>query len=129
MKLFEYDEQIKDYRVLVRASDIKKGVIDGYHIAPGAITEDKIAPGAIHDISIIIDHAHEATDEARQAATNAQEIAEHPTYIGDDYFVYQWDAGAHEYVRTNIYVKGDLSETDIMTTGEAVDLFENIFDT
>lgn len=46
----------------------------------------------------------EAADTAKEAAT---EIAEHPTYIGTDNYVYVWNTVTKSYDRTNIYVKGE----------------------
>ncbi len=46
-KLFEFDEHIGDWRVLIQSRDIMNGSIQGRHIAPGAITTDKLAPGSI----------------------------------------------------------------------------------
>lgn len=42
------------------------------------------------------------------AATEAAiETAEHPTYIGEDQYVYTWDSVNDVYTKTDIYVKGD----------------------
>lgn len=46
-KLFDFDEHIGDWRVLVQSRDIRNGAIQGKHIAPGAITPDKVAPESI----------------------------------------------------------------------------------
>lgn len=47
MKLFEFDEHIGDWRVLVQSKDIKNGAIQGRHIASDAISGNKIAPNTI----------------------------------------------------------------------------------
>lgn len=41
------------------------------------------------------------------ATANATEIAQHPTYIGEDFYVYVWDTDEKLYKRTDIYVKGE----------------------
>lgn len=41
------------------------------------------------------------------AVASANETANNPTYIGADYYVYKWDKVDKEYVKTNIFVKGD----------------------
>lgn len=41
-KLFEFDQHIGDWRVLVQSRDIKNGAILSRHIANGAVTGDKI---------------------------------------------------------------------------------------
>lgn len=42
LKLFEFDEHIGDWRVLVQTKDIRNGAITTQLIAPGAVTGDKI---------------------------------------------------------------------------------------
>ena len=37
----------------------------------------------------------------------ANDTANHPTYIGEDNYVYAWDKDSKSYVKSNIYVKGD----------------------
>ena len=49
--------------------------------------------------------------ESETATANATDTAEHPTYIGADHYVYQWDKNAKEYVKTDIYVKGKPGDT------------------
>ena len=44
---------------------------------------------------------------AKGAAAEAQDTADHPTYIGTDYHVYKWNKGAKAYDKTDIFVKGD----------------------
>ena len=44
---------------------------------------------------------------AKGAAADAQDTADHPTYIGADYYVYKWNKGAKAYDKTDIFVKGD----------------------
>ena len=46
-KLFEYDEHIGDWRVLVQSRDIQNGAVQSMHIAPGVVTNDKIDDNAI----------------------------------------------------------------------------------
>lgn len=44
---------------------------------------------------------------ADTAAANANDTAEHPTYIGQDHYVYKWNKTAQAYDKTDIYTKGD----------------------
>lgn len=44
---------------------------------------------------------------ALDAADNANDTANHPTYIGEDNYVYAWDKDSKSYVKSNIYVKGE----------------------
>lgn len=46
-KLFEFDEHIGDWRVLVQSRDIQNGAIQSRHIAPEAVISDKIDNNAI----------------------------------------------------------------------------------
>ena len=46
-RVFEFDQHIGDWRVLVQSRDIQDGAIKSRHIAPEAITEDKLANGAV----------------------------------------------------------------------------------
>ena len=53
----------------------------------------------------------ESTNTQMQAAKNdAQDTADHPTYIGIDYFVYKWNKSTKVYEKTDIYVKGEQGE-------------------
>ena len=45
------------------------------------------------------------------ATANATDTAEHPTYIGTDHYVYQWEKSTKKYVKTDIYVKGKPGDT------------------
>lgn len=48
----------------------------------------------------------QATLDANNAAENANDTANHPTYIGSDYYVYQWDKGTQSYTKTSIFTRG-----------------------
>ena len=54
-KLFEFDEHIGDWRVLVQSKDIANGVIKSRHIADDAVTGDKIATETIEGRNIAPD--------------------------------------------------------------------------
>lgn len=45
--------------------------------------------------------------ESVAATADAQDTADHPTYIGADNYVYQWDKTAKSYNKTSIYVRGE----------------------
>lgn len=50
----------------------------------------------------------ESTNTQMQAAKgDAQDTADHPTYIGTDHYVYKWNKNAKGYDKTGIYVKGE----------------------
>lgn len=46
-KLFEFDEHIGDWRVLIQSRDIQNGAIQSRHIASGAVIRDKIGDNAV----------------------------------------------------------------------------------
>ena len=48
-----------------------------------------------------------AMTDAETATQLAEETAAHPTYIGEDFYVYVWDSGTKAYSKTNIFVKGE----------------------
>ena len=50
-------------------------------------------------------------NEASAAIDNANDTASHPTKIGSDNYVYEWDKAAKAYQKTGILVKGDKGET------------------
>ena len=47
-----------------------------------------------------------AISGANQARDSAIDVAEHPTYIGADHYVYQWNRVSKAYQKTAIYVRG-----------------------
>nr|DAX75733.1 MAG TPA: collagen triple helix repeat protein [Caudoviricetes sp.] len=51
--------------------------------------------------------ADKQASAAKGAAADAQDTADHPTYIGADYHVYKWNKEAKAYDKTDIFVKGD----------------------
>lgn len=58
--------------------------------------------------------AKEATEESitqtalcKEATDNANDTANHPTYIGEDNYVYKWNKGTSSYDKTDIYVRGE----------------------
>ena len=45
-------------------------------------------------------------EKANEAADNANDTANHPTYIGADFYVYVWDKGTSSYTKTSIFTRG-----------------------
>lgn len=52
------------------------------------------------------DNANAKATLADNAAANANDTANHPTYIGADHYVYKWNKGTKAYDKTDIYTKG-----------------------
>ena len=53
------------------------------------------------------ENAEGKAQAAQVAANNANDTAEHPTYIGQDHYVYKWNKTTSSYDKTDIYTKGD----------------------
>lgn len=45
--------------------------------------------------------------ESEAATASAQDTADHPTYVGEDNYVYEWDKTAKTYNKTSVYVRGE----------------------
>lgn len=54
--------------------------------------------------------ANSAATAATNAATNANDTGDHPTYVGEDNYVYKWNKTSKTYDKTDIFVKGDKGE-------------------
>lgn len=97
----------------------------GYKIIDGIKTSVKVSlediQTAYQDVVNAIKKSEEAAKNANNAATtanekavladtaaaNANDTAEHPTYIGTDHYVYKWNKTAQAYDKTDVYTKGD----------------------
>ena len=107
-------------------ADSLKGLYTiGYKIIDGIKTSVKVSlediQTAYQDVVNAIKKSEEAAKTANNAATtanekavladtaaaNANDTAEHPTYIGQDHYVYKWNKTAQAYDKTDIYTKGD----------------------
>lgn len=58
----------------------------------------------------MIDELESTNEEMQSAKDDAQDTADHPTYVGSDYYVYKWNKGTKVYDKTSIYVKGEKGE-------------------
>ena len=107
-------------------ADSLKGLYTiGYKIIDGIKTSVKVSlediQTAYQDVVNAIKKSEEAAKNANNAATtanekavladtaaaNANDTAEHSTYIGTDHYVYKWNKTAQAYDKTDIYCKGD----------------------
>lgn len=107
-------------------ADSLKGLYTiGYKIIDGIKTSVKVSlediQAAYQDVVNAIKKSEEAAKNANNAATtanekavladtaaaNANDTAEHSTYIGTDHYVYKWNKTAQAYDKTDIYTKGD----------------------
>ena len=49
----------------------------------------------------------QAQTDVANVIADAQDTADHPNYIGEDFYVYKWNKLTHSYNKTNIMVKGE----------------------
>lgn len=72
----------------------------------------------VSGVGTVIDNANNAATAANNAATaannaakSAEEVADNPTYVGTDNYVYRYDRTTKAYVKTEVYVKGEKGDT------------------
>lgn len=58
-------------------------------------------------LSLLSKVAEDAAQEVHDAIADAEDTAAHPTYVGEDNYVYQWNKGTQTYDKTSIYVRGE----------------------
>ena len=73
MKLFEFDQHIGDWRVLVQSRDIQNGAIQSRHISSEAVTTDKIGDGEVKSRNIATEAV--TTDKIGDREVKARNIA------------------------------------------------------
>lgn len=59
------------------------------------------------ELTQLANETTQAKNETVQATLRANEIADHPTKIGEDNYVYKYNEQTKEYEKTDIYVKGE----------------------
>ena len=63
--------------------------------------------------------------DVNSAIESANDTANHPTYIGDDNFVYVWNKDNKTYSKTNVFVKGDDGKEPVIVSGSVTTLEPN----
>lgn len=63
-----------------------------------------VATARLNDINI---EWSALSQEITAAVSVTLDVASHPTHIGEDNYVYQWDVEGQEYIKTNVYVRGE----------------------
>lgn len=58
-------------------------------------------------LSLLSKVAEDAAQEVYDAIADAEDTASHPTYVGEDNYVYVWDKASQSYNKTPIYVRGE----------------------
>jgi hypothetical protein len=93
-------------------ADSLKGLYTiGYKIIDGIKTSVKVSlediQTAYQDVVNAIKKSEEATRNANNAALNAEKVANNPTYIGKDHYVYVYNKETESFDKTDIYCKGE----------------------
>ena len=58
-------------------------------------------------LSLLSQVAEDAAKQVHDAIADAVDTATHPTYVGEDNYVYVWDKAAQAYNKTSVYVRGE----------------------
>lgn len=78
--------------------------LDGINSLPSLKNGNQVVEAPL---SLLSAPATEAAEKAYEAIENANDTASHPTYIGEDNYVYVWNKSNQTYDKTNIYVRGE----------------------
>lgn len=97
----------------------KAASLDGAVTKANKLSGDVSAMEArVSGVGTVIDNANNAATAANNAATaadnatkSAEEVADNPTYVGTDNYVYRYDRTTKAYVKTEVYVKGEKGDT------------------
>ena len=88
-----------------------KNANDATGVANDAAELAKTAARNATDAAVLAEEkagvANAAAELATSSAVAAQETADHPTYVGDNFYVYKWNKETKAYDKTNVFVKGD----------------------
>lgn len=111
------------------ANDASTAVTDANHAANDARLATSNVNKAIGDAEKAKTEAEkaaraatDATKDTTAAKDTALDVANHPTYVGEDYFVYKYNLATKAYERTTIYVKGAAFKYSDFTEQQLKDL-------
>lgn len=76
---------------------------ESWDVTPEFVDEDPSETELFDQYAALLQQLHQGIIDAQNAKAD---------YVGDDNYVYRWNAVAGEYQRTNLYVKGDPGVTD-----------------
>lgn len=62
---------------------------------------------AAQAVQIANDAVSQAQSDIDEAIASAEDTANHPTYVGEDNYVYVWDKTNQTYNKTSVYVRGE----------------------
>lgn len=109
MKLFEFDQHIGDWRVLLQSRDISNGAIKSRHIADDAITTNKIGDGEVKSRSIATDAV--TTDKIGNGEVKTKNIA--PGAVTSEKLVDECITG--DEVEHNAVIPGKIATNAVQT--------------
>lgn len=102
-----YNGTKKGWVVVRAAGDTRQAV----HNAEVATDAANVATASANQAAISAnqsaDNADAKAQAAQEAAANAGDTANHPTYIGTDHYAYKWNKTTKAYDKTDIYCKGN----------------------
>lgn len=110
-------------------SDWKTSAVNAFNLWFG-VTEN--SEGSIR--KTVASWFSQTSQSATEFIESAEDTANHPTYIGEDYYVYVWNKTLQSYSKTDINVKGlkgdkgDDLDWNTMTEEEKQDLKNTILD-
>lgn len=95
-KLLEQSQGVGDVEVV--------DSLEGINSLPSLKNGNRVVEAPL---SLLSAPAIEAAEKAYEAIENAEDTASHPTYIGEDNYVYVWNKSNQTYDKTNVYVRGE----------------------
>lgn len=113
-----------------KVSDWWRCLVNVYRAERAAQNADEKATLANEKATLANNAATNANDKATYAKTQgdyAKNIAEHPTYVGDDGYVYRWNYSEQRYVR-GAYVKGEGINYSTMSAAEKQELHDAVIE-
>ena len=111
-----------------KKSDYWRCIVNIYRTGAAANDAIEQAAAAKAAAKSANDAAGTANEKAQYAETEgnyAKEMAEHPTYIGDDNYVYSWSHAQQKYIK-GAYMKGKDLDYDSMSAEEKQALTDSV---
>lgn len=88
-------------------SNAQSALADAQTALANAASSKQTTDGLNSDLQRYLAQVSELITTLQQSIASADDTANHPTYIGADNYVYQWNKQTKAYTKTNIYVRGE----------------------
>lgn len=88
-------------------SNAQTALADAQTALANAASSKQITDGLNSDLQGYLTQVSQLITTLQQSIASADDTANHPTYIGSDNYVYQWNKQTQTYTKTNIYVRGE----------------------